>query len=221
MKYRRTIDPSLMRFGDILNVTSGTALGAAIRAGQAIAEGESPSRVFDAVMRLSKPSHSLFVVDPARKIGREMTLRLGAEPDDVECDLAPYFDDSDENGVIVSCCRNPFINPEHNPDACDVTRQRLQRFIEEFRAQYSPWNLFNFLARLPQDKRGLVCSQYCLLGWIVSTICEGYFNPFPTGWIVAGSDNVPWPGMVSPVDLHNYCNMVGWCVPFCRYEEIK
>jgi hypothetical protein len=88
----------------------------------------------------------------------------------------------------------------------------LQQFFEDFHSQYGYYNLFNFLLHLPEGMERPVCSQYCLLGWIVSTLCEGYDCQFPDGWVVAGKDNCPWPGMVSPLDLHEGGNRLGWAV---------
>jgi hypothetical protein len=211
MKYHRVVDTSLLQFGDVLCVTSGATVSELIRVGEQVENRESLHTIIDAIHSKAVPSHTIFVVDPIQMTGHEMN-----PPHTRSCSLKTYITGG---STIVSCLRNPWLSEKHNPESYDVTRNRLWKFIRDFEGGYGYYNLFDFLLRLPQDKKHLVCSQYTLLGWIVSTMCEGYDCRFPEGWVVAAEDNKPWPGMVSPLDLHQGCNKLGWCVPFYKIEE--
>jgi hypothetical protein len=199
----RKLDPSLLRFGDVLCVTSGAPISEAIRIGECVSDGDL-GEIPDAIGTKEIPSHTLFVTDPDKLVGHEMTA-----PEDRKCSLKPYIDGS---ATVISCLRNPWYTVEHNQEGYKVTRERLQQFFDDFHSQYSYYNLFNFLTHFPQDKRHLVCSQYTLLGWIVSTTCQGYECNFPADWVIAGIDNMPWPGMVSPRMLDHGGNALGWAV---------
>lgn len=213
MIYKRIIDPALMRFGDVLTVTSGAEISAAIRAGIAIHNLESPAKVIRSLLQKERASHTLVVTDPEKLLGREMNW-----PEDREVDLSPYIEG---RATILSCIRNPWYTPEHNPETNEVYLARAKTFINEFHSQYSLHNIFAFLTRTKQEHKKLVCSQYTLLMWIVSTICEGVKNYFPQDWIISGDDNAPWPGLVNPDDINHYGNLWGWAIQFSRYEEKK
>jgi hypothetical protein len=211
MRYKKVIDPALLAFGDVLTVTTDGELSGLIRAGIAIHNFQSPYKIISAIRKKYRPSHTLIITDAKNRLGHEMNW-----PDDREISLDEYISG---NGTIISCLRCPWYTARYNPDAYKVCLDKLESFINNFHSQYSLHNFFAFVLRIPQDKKNLVCSMYTLLAWITSTISEGYPVTFPPNWVIAGKDNIPWPGLVDPDEIDKWGNLAGWAVPFFRYEK--
>ena len=118
--------------------------------------------------------------------------------------------------LIVGVYRCPWLTFEHNPECYHVLIDDLHDWWDQFIHSgegYGLDNLLSFVTPLPEDKKHMVCSMATTLALIDCVNSDPRFPcNFPKDWIVAGKDNVPMVGLVSPLDQLKWFNQAGWGV---------
>ena len=205
---------SILRPWDILGYSGDTVLCDTIRVLEIEkAEGRDGKELQGIVDGLTQrrnqrdPIHSATVAGSfslANPLRYEMTAPCARQ-----CSLLPDLSE------LVAIYRIPWLQPETNPDCAQMLRDALEAYWQSVIGKaygYLDLVAFNFLRR-PLNEKHLVCSETVIDGIEKCVDSDPRFSCiFPDFFKVAGPNNVEEVGNVSPYDIHEWANNMGFVI---------